>query len=366
MKAKNNIFFIIPSLHGGGSERVFSHILKFLDKEKFNASLVLVKKEGVYLNSIPEWVKIYDLNASQTRYIPFKLLKLIWKHKPEVVFSTLGHLNLIIATFKFLMPQKTKFLARESSTVSVHNKNENFPRLFDFLFRTVYKSFDRIVCQSKYMQQDLVVNYQIPVDKTIIINNPVDFKLIESNINQVQSPFKPGKQHFVAVGRLSKEKGMQRLIASFQLLKDDNIHLTIIGDGEDRDELSRYIHQHHLQHRISLVGFIKDPYSYMYHAKALLMTSFYEGFPNVVIEANACGTPVIAFHSPGGIGEIIKEGKNGWLIPDGNLKEFSDKISEVAYQPSLTRSEIIKFTRDNFEIPYIMGKYEELFNTIRD
>ncbi|MGV3504255.1 MAG: glycosyltransferase [Adhaeribacter sp.] len=364
MKEKTNIFFVIPSMHGGGSERVFSHILKFINKDKFQASLVLVRKEGVYLNSIPDSVRIYDLNASQTRKVPFKLLKLIWKHKPEVVFSTLGHMNLTIALFKFLMPKSTSFLARESSTVSVHNKNEKFPRLFDFLFSTVYKTFDKIVCQSKYMQEDLVTKYQVPLSKTVIINNPVDFSLIEGHIEPAFSPYEKGKKHFVAVGRLSKEKGFDRLIASFSLLQDKNIHLTIIGDGDDRELLSREIHQLGLEDQISLVGFIKNPYSYMYHAKALLMTSLYEGFPNVVIEANACGTPVIAFHSPGGIGEILVNGSNGWLVRDGDIKAFAEKIREMAYQQPWSRSEIIHLTKSNFAIPFIMDQYERLFAAV--
>jgi len=361
MQSKPSVFFIIPSLHGGGSERVITHLIRNLNQDVYNITLVLVKKEGVFLSAIPNTVPIVDLNSSQTRYIPLKLVKLIWQHKPDIVFSTLGHLNLIIATVKFIMPRQTRFIARESSTVSVHNKNERFPLLFNLLFKTVYKSFYKIVCQSRYMQQDLVNTFNIPAAKTLVINNPIDFNLIRDNIEVENSPYEIQYVNFVAVGRLSVEKGYDRLINAFAAIPEKNIKLTIIGDGVDYPDLVKEIKARQLEDKIHLAGFIKNPYNYMYHAQALILTSYYEGFPNVVIEANACGTPVIALNSPGGISEIIEENRNGWLILNDDIAALTQKIRDVSQLPKPDRTEIIRLTEQKYSLPYIMKAYEEIF-----
>ncbi|KAA5544749.1 glycosyltransferase [Adhaeribacter rhizoryzae] len=361
MQPKPSIFFIIPSLHGGGSERVITHLIRNLNPDLFSITLVLVKKEGVFLSAIPEQVPIIVLNSSQTRYIPVKLVKLIWQHKPDIVFSTLGHLNLIIATLRFLMPAKTRFIARESSMVSLHNKNERFPIIFNLLFKTVYKSFYKIVCQSRYMQQDLIENYNIPLSKTFVINNPIDFKLINSHINVQQSPYEPGFVNFVAVGRLSVEKGYNRLIDAFAAVPEQNIKLTIIGEGDDYDLLVKRIAERGLENKVCLARFIKNPYNYMFHAHALIITSHYEGFPNVVIEANACGTPVIAMNSPGGISEIIDENRNGWLIQDDNILALTQKIREVALLPKPAPAALVQLAEQKYSLAYIIQKYEGLF-----
>jgi len=361
MVSKPRILFIIPSMHGGGSERVVSHLVKNINPGKFDITLVLIKKEGVFLKDIPDYVEIMDLGLSRTRYAPVKIFNLLWKQKPNIVFSTLGHLNLVIASLKLLLPRSIRFIARESSTVSLHNKNEVYPALFDFLFRTVYKSFDKIVCQSGYMQHDLIQNYNIPPEKTIIINNPIDEKRINQTIELAPDPFRhSGKINFIAVGRLSKEKGFDRLIKAFKYVQDDTIHLSIIGEGVEKDKLNALAKAENVAHKVSLLGFIPNPYVYMKHAKALIQTSYYEGFPNVVIEANACGIPVIGFKSPGGIAEIISNAVCGSLVEDGNLIELAKTITRTAYTP-FDRQQIVHQTSERYSLNKVIGSYEALF-----
>lgn len=360
MNAKHQVLFIIPSMHGGGSERVVSHLIKNINPEQFDLTLVLIKKEGVFVKDIPHHVKVIDLGFSRTRYAPIKIFRLLWKLKPDLVFSTLGHLNLLIASLKAFMPKKTKFIARESSTVSLHNRNEVYPDLFDFLFRTVYKNFDRIVCQSEFMQQDLIHNYKVPVEKTIVINNPIDDNYIKQSIEGTTNPYTSNAVHFVSIGRLSREKGVDRLIKAFKFVSNKNIHLNIIGDGVDKNKLISLSKSEGLDSSISFLGFQENPYGYMHYAKALIQTSHYEGFPNVVIEANACGTPVIGFKSPGGISEIITEAFCGTLVDNGNLKELANEIMKAANK-DFDKQRIIDHTIERYSLKKIISKYERLF-----
>lgn len=364
MVLKPRILFIIPSMHGGGSERVVSHLVRHINPARFDITLALVKKEGVFLKGIPGYVEIINLGLSRTRYAPLKIFKLLWKQKPDIVFSTLGHLNLVIASLKHLLPKSIRFIARESSTVSLHNKNEVYPALFDFLFRTVYKSFDRIVCQSGFMQLDLIQNYNIPAEKTLVINNPVDEDQICQVIGTAPNPFQETDRiNFVAVGRLSKEKGFDRLIKAFKYVEDKTIHLSIIGDGVDKDKLVSLAEAEHLTDRISFLGFIPNPYVYMRYAKALIQTSYYEGFPNVVIEANACGVPVIGFRSPGGISEIINNAACGTLVEDGNLAALAQSITQAA-NTEYDRQRIMAYTSERYSLNKVISSYETLFSEL--
>ena len=118
------VLFILPSLRGGGAERVMVTLLKHLNRDKFDLHLALVSKEGPYLIEVPDDVPIYDLGVKRVRYAFVPMLKLIRRLKPDIVFSTLGHLNIALIMLKFLMPSHTRLIVREANTVTV-NKQHN-------------------------------------------------------------------------------------------------------------------------------------------------------------------------------------------------------------------------------------------------
>ncbi len=181
MTIRKKIIFILPSMEGGGSERVVSILVKHLSREKFDIILVLLRKKGQYLDDLPNDITIIDLNVNAARFAVFKIINIIRKLNPDIVFSTLGHLNILISILKPFLATKIKFIARESSIVSLRN-NQKYPTaLFDLLYKTFYNNFDWIICQSNYMMNDLHNHYKIKKEKMIVINNPVDIE----NINQL-------------------------------------------------------------------------------------------------------------------------------------------------------------------------------------
>jgi glycosyltransferase involved in cell wall biosynthesis len=167
------------------------------------------------------------------------------------------------------------------------------------------------------------------------------------------------KINLIAVGRLAYQKGFDTLLDIMKQL-DDRYHLTLLGDGPNRKALIQYIKDNNLQNKVTLKGFVDNPYPYMRQADIFVLSSRFEGFPNVVLESNACNTPVIAFDCPGGTKEIIVENKNGWLVECQNVKKFIDKLTKLDYQKQINNS----FSK--FKVEEIINQYESFFNKIID
>jgi len=359
------VFLIIPSLHRGGAERVVSILTNHLDRDIFDVTLVLLEKRGSYLKDLHDDVNIIDLKQSKVTQAIVPLIKLIRKEKPDLVFSTLGHLNLSLMISKIFMSKHTKFIAREASIPSILNQSEKYASLFNLLYKKLYPKFDKIICQSQYMLNDLQENFDIAANKTTVINNPVDFTKIEKRLSD-----SPGhellpydKKNIVVVGSLEPVKGYELLIKAFANIQKENLHLSIVGEGSLKHELYNLIKEKKLEEKVSLLGFQENPYLYMLKADITVLTSKLEGFPNTVLESMACGTPVVAFKCPGGIEEIIIEGDNGWFVEHNNIEALT-KALEDHVDNTLNSLDIKQSVYNRYNLNYIINKYETLFQEV--
>lgn len=321
---RRQILFLIPSLSGGGAERVIVTLLRYLDRSKFRLRLAVVDmREAAYREDVPEDVDLIDLGSSRVRYALPKIVRLIWQWRPDVVFSTLGHLNLALAIVRPLLPDGVRYVARESSIVSETLRAYSLPRLGRWAYRRYYRRFDSVVCQSRYMRDDLVSSFRFPVTKAVVISNPVDIDRIrrfaaepvltgmKSDTGDNAEPF----IHLVAAGRMVPVKGFDLLIESIALCADPRIQLTILGEGPLRGDLERLARDKGVVRQVRFVGFQKNPYPFFAQADAFVLSSRSEGFPNAVLEALACGTPVIATPAIGGVREIL-DGAEGCVLAE--------------------------------------------------
>ena len=355
---KKSILFILPDLNAGGAERIVTTIANHLPREKFSPSILLLRKEGLYLDFLQNDVEIIDIKTPRIRHALKPILKQIRKRKPDIVFSGFGEVNAYLSLFIKLFP-KTKFIARETNVVSQHVTRREIRFFYKF-----YNNYNKIICQSDDMMNDLVENFKIKKDKLIKINNPVDFNFIEEKLENATKPesYREGYKNVVAIGNLSSRKGFDNLLKVFEKLKKHNVFLHILGDGRDKELLHQMKSDFGLENVI-FHGVQKNPYPFLKFADLFVLSSRYEGFPNVLLEAGACGTYALANNCKGGIHEIIQPKINGEISDIENHEVFAAKIVEILEQNH--DSEAIKNSiQSRFSKEMILEKYFEVFESI--
>ncbi len=355
---KISIIFILPDLETGGAERIVMTLANHLPRKKFEPKIMLLRKEGGYLRYVKDDVEIIDLNTERIRHSIRPILKEIRKRKPDIVFSGFGEVNAYLSLFIKLFPN-TKFIARETNVVSEHVTRKEIRFFYKF-----YNSYKKIICQSDDMAQDLLKNFSIKPHKIVKINNPVDFDFIDEKLKSSQRPesFRTNFKNLVAIGNLSSRKGFDNLLKVFSRLKNENILLHILGDGRDKEMLHDMKELLGLKHVI-FHGRQENPYQFLKFADLFILSSRYEGFPNVLLEAGACGTFSLANNCPGGINEIVQEDINGTISNIEKHDDFAQDILKVLKQEhdvnAIRNSILSRFSKD-----IIMKKYEQVLGNL--
>jgi len=367
--ARLRVLFVIPTLTGGGAERVILTLLRHLDRSRFQLALAVVDmRNAVFREDVPEDVELIDLRSLRVRFALPKLVRLIWQRRPDVVLSTLGHLNLSLAVLRPLLPNSTRYLARETIVVSEGLQCYARPKWWAWAYRRYYRRFDRVICQSYDMRDDLVAHFACPAETAVVINNPVDVERIRQLAAEpVETGFVRGigneaeKEiiNLVAAGRLVPQKGFDMLIEAMALCGDRRLHLTLLGEGPLLEELETLAKSEGMSGRIRFSGFRANPYPFFRQADVFVLSSRFEGFPNVVLEALACGTPVIATPAPGGVRELLS-GNKDCVIAGGMT---STKLAEAIH--TWIAGKRLRIASDVVS-PYghetIVGQFESVFD----
>lgn len=354
---KIKITFVLPSLSAGGAERIMSFIAQELNKGIFEPTLLVIgfEKDSVY--DITKTNTIF-LNKKRVLFGTIGLFKHFRKAKPDIVLSSIVHLNTLTAYLSVFFP-KTKFIAREANVLSELIKYNHYTKVYFPKFLTVlaYKLIDCIICQSKDMKIDMIKSYNIPEIKLVLINNP-----ITSNLKpKLKSRNNAHSLSIITIGRLSKEKGHERI---FEVLSKLNFpfQYTMIGDGIERENLMLLIKKNNLENRIKHIPFTKKVNEYLTESDVFLQGSYVEGFPNVLLESCVVGTPVVAFNAPGGLNEIIENNINGRVVNEvEECVNYLNKLNiNFIFKPEL----VSQIVNSRFNKQVILRQYESLFVNI--
>lgn len=350
------ILFILPDLNMGGAERIITLLINNLDKNKFIPKLLLMRKEGYYLEVLDKNIEIIDIKTTRIRNAFFPILSVLRKLKPDIVFGGWGEISAYLAPIIPFFPN-IHFIARETNIVSQHVIRPEIKFFYRF-----YNNFRTIIAQSDDMKNDLVKNIKIRESKIKKINNPVDIDLInEKSTGNMIFPFSDQYKNVVAIGNLSYRKGFDNLLKVFSHLKDDPIFLHIIGEGNDKDKLFQLKENLQLKN-VNFFGKITNPYPYLKNADLFILSSRYEGFPNVLLEAGATGTFSLANNCKGGINEIIEEDINGKILAIEDHESFAKQIKQSLGQ-KYNKDNIKNSIKNRFSKDNIIKQYEKIFET---
>jgi len=356
---RKKILFLLPSLTGGGAERVFTTLLRHLDRTRFEPHLALLQATGAYVEDIPADVPIHNLKASRVRYGAPAIVRLIWKIRPQTILATMGHLNMVLLSVNCLFPRHTKLLVREASMPTALLNGKKNMKFWGWMYRNLYKRADRVICSSGAMVKDLEENFGVPRQKLLRIYNPVDIGRVRQMAGDGKCPYDSGKSpNLVAVGRLSREKGVDVLIDAMPavLRRFPDARLVILGEGPLEAELKEQARNLGLNENVVFLGFQGNPWLYLKHAAAFILPSRFEGLPNVLLEALALGTPVVVSDCPGGIREIRESVGNMAVVPPENPGALAEAIIAVCSGPAPA---IVSLGR--FDLQQVVSEYSNIF-----
>jgi glycosyltransferase involved in cell wall biosynthesis len=302
------------------------------------------------------------------RYALPALVRLIWKLRPHVVLATLVEPNLALLAIKPLLPRGPKLLVRETITVSERlAQSKRCPGIWRRLYRHLYPRADGIICVADFVLEDLAEQMRVPRSRMRRIYNPVDRDHIRRLAGQItgKSLYSGPGPHLVAAGRLSRQKGLDILLEALRRTRQalPTTDLVLVGEGRLETELTALRDRLGLREAVRFAGFQPNPYPYIQHADLLVLSSRYEGLPNVVLEALALGTPVVATDCPGGVRELLAPLGAGtcWLAPPEDPERLAEFLAAAcAARRGMPRSveEFETFIRP-FGVETIVGEYEE-------
>lgn len=362
------ILFVTLCLAGGGAERIVQLLLNQLDRSRYSPTLILLEDKVEY--EIPPDITVKCLHKRTPvgffRLI-YKLAKIIRQEEPYSVISFLTYPNIVLLLAKLLIRYKGRVFVSEHSNPDVSISNQNRPLLFHFLVRKLYPLSNCVISVSKGAAQELNEDFSIPKEKIRVIHNSVDIQKVKTKAEELpdckwyQNTDMP---IIIAVGRLIKAKAYPDLLRAFATVRQKfPCRLVILGEGQEQQALNKLSAHLDISNDVAFLRFQENPFAYMAHSNIFALSSHWEGFGNVIIEAMACGVPVISTNCPYGPNEIITDGLNGLLVPVGDTDAMAEAILKLLKDERLRRrlAEAGKRRTEDFKVEKMVAEYEKVF-----
>ena len=317
------IIAVIPSLSHGGAERVLSLLSKEWEKAHCVTLVAFDGRESAYRFG----GAIIDLGLRRTQGLVAKayvvcasisrLARIFRKDRPDRILSFMEPANFPVVVAATLVG------VRNRVAVSVHHDPVRLSKFRQILIPWLYRAPLKVISVSQGVR-DALISLKVVAKCVSTIYNPVDGS---SARRAIQSPL--SREYVLGVGRLHRDKGFDRLLRSFAMMKHDDVHLMILGDGVERTRLESLTRELGVASRVTMGGTVENISEWYQHAQCLVVSSRTEAWALVIVEAMANGCPVVSFACSYGPSEIIEHGVNGLLAPDGDVDALSREIDRV-------------------------------------
>ncbi len=359
------IIIVLPNLCGGGAERLHVNLANDWVAQGFDVEFILLRKKGELIPLLAPEIAVIGLNVDRFRSAVFPLIIRLRKSRPQVVLAAMWPLTSVVVLAWILSGRIGKLFLSEHANLSMFYLVELIakPWYLEKIIKLTYRLAHGVIAVSRGVKKDLCELGNLPDSLVRVIYNPV-----ATGISSVrETPSVRAKLwgtgydcHILAVGRLVLQKDYETLIKAFALLSENlNAQLVILGEGPLRTELEVLVNQLDLDGCVLLPGFIIDPYPWFRSADLFVLSSRFEGFGNVIVEAFECGLPVVSTNCLSGPSEILADGRYGKLVPIQDPFALSAAMVE-SLDVSHDRAELIRRAQD-FSIRKISDEYLTYF-----
>ena len=325
---------------GGGVQSVQVTLAAALAERGLAVSCVLPQAKGPYLGQLPDSVEIVDLGTRSPLTLVHRLARFLRRRRPRMLFAAQHHTIVAAVLARRLAGARMPLVAVQHNTLSEVCRNSRY-RLTRWLIPTALRMLlpqaETIGAVSEGVARDLASTLGLPVSRVTVLYNPVVQRgLAECAAEPTGHPWLDNKEAPVVlgVGSLIERKDFPTLIHAFaRLARGRRARLVVLGEGPERPRLEQLIGELGLGSIVALPGFTANPLAYMAKADVLALSSRVEGMPTVIVEALACGAPIVATDCPHGPAELLGDGAYGRLVPVGNAEAFSDALAATLSEP---------------------------------
>ena len=364
---KSNLIFFLARFGKGGAGNSVFKLCTSLNKKKYKIFVICMNYCAYKKELLKAGIKVEVINVSRALFGIFYLKKIIVKiieNKCQTyLISNINYTNLLCSIF---IKKKTnlKLIAIERTPLKELEIYFGFidkikKLIMKSLISYFYKKFDLVICNSGYLGKYLKKKYNI--DSKPLFPPSIKKQKI---FKKTKIPkYKKSIIKIITVCRLSREKNIYEIIQTISEIRKKIIFF-IVGDGPEKKNLLKYIKSLNLEKKIKLIGFEKDPTKYLAKADLYINSSYFEGFPNSVVEAAHIGLPIIASQSHGGINEILSGGKGGTIYK--NQEELKNSIESFIKDPKVffRKSKIAQQKSLKFNLRNHVMQFEKIIDNI--
>lgn len=355
------IALFLPSLKAGGAEKAMVQLANHFSAIGHPVDVLLVKKEGEFLNYLYPGVSIVDFQSRRTLTSLIPLVSYLRRRRPAGLVASMVHCNVVALLARSISGVRTRVLIRQENTMSqaAGNANTLRGRWIPWIAKIVYPKADAIIAVSNGVADDLSESFGIGRELIKSVHSPCSIvEVVESSRQEVDHAWlRPDAPPLiVSLGRLQPQKDYGTLLKAFQLLRSEReAKLLIMGKGSERDKLKQLIGRLGISDDVCLPGFVTNPFAYIARADVFVLSSRWEGLGLVLVEAMACGTTIVSTDCPNGPREVLDSGRYGILVPMGDPKAISEGISRALDSPF--PAELLKKRANEFSVDIISREY---------
>lgn len=359
---KKNIAFVIGKLSSGGAERVISTLSnEFINR--FNVTIITLEESVPFyaLHKDVNVVACYEqIKKPNNFYQSIKLNYNLVKRISQIAKDQKIDLLIGFITSANIITTIAAKLNRIPCIISERNNPlmNGVPKFWALLRTFIYPMANRLVLQTQGVKK--IYEKKMKIKKLVVLPNP-----ISSDLSQLRKFDTEKKKVILTVGRLIEDKGHKDLIEAFGNIKLEGWKVQIIGDGNYKKKLMKFIEENNLSDKVEVLSKIKNIDSYYNQASIFVFTSKTEGFPNALLEAMHFGLPTISTDCNFGPSDLIKDGVNGYLIPVGNKGLLTNRLNKLTKEEALQKqfSKNAIDTTEKYKSYNVAQQWEDLINS---